>query len=346
MAIAIDVMGGDIFPQNPIEGAIKAVNEKNIDVVLVGDERVIKNCLEKYSYNPRKIRIVHASQVIAMDESIASALRSKRDSSMRVCFNLHKKNEVSGVVSAGSSGAMLAIGRFVLKTIKGIDRPCISALIPSIKEKVLLIDAGANTDCTPEILLQFGLLGEVYMKQIHSIKAPKIGLLNIGSEEGKGDELTKHAYELLKKSPLNFMGNIEGKDFFKGEFDVVVTDGFAGNIFLKSIQGAALFIQAILTEETKKSLRSSLGALLMKPAFRGLKKRSDYANFGGAPLLGLRGNAVVCHGSSSPDALFFGINFAQWAAEANLTERMEEEVLKYQDIFAQEMDGTLLSSKT
>ncbi len=344
MAIAIDVMGGDIFPQNPIEGAIKAVNDNNIDVVLVGDEEVIKKALVQYKYNSKKVSIVHASQVISMDEPVASAMRNKRDSSMRVCFNLHKKGDVSGVVSAGSSGAMLAIGRFVLKTINGIDRPCISALIPSVKEQVLLVDAGANTDCTPEILLQFGLLGEVYMKHIHSLSKPRVGLLNIGSEEGKGDELTKSAYHLLKKSPLNFVGNIEGKEFFRGEIDVVVTDGFAGNVFLKSIQGAAWFIQTVLGEEARKSVGSSLGALLMKPAFKGLKKRSDYANFGGAPLLGLRGNAVVCHGSSSPDALLFGINFAQWAAEANLVDRMEEEVLEYQKTFLTKTEEVSSSS--
>ncbi|PCI27109.1 MAG: phosphate--acyl-ACP acyltransferase [SAR324 cluster bacterium] len=332
MAIAVDVMGGDLYPQNPIHGAIKAVNEKNIDVVLVGDESCIKKELDRHSFDSKKVEIVHATQVIAMDEPIASAMRSKRDSSMRVCFNLHKKKEVSGVVSAGSSGAMLAIGRFVLKTIPGIDRPCISALLPSIKDKkVLLVDAGANMDCSPQNLFQFAILGDVYMRHILSVENPAIGLLNIGSEEGKGDERSKHAYSLLKDSSLNFTGNIEGKDFFKGNSDVVVTDGFAGNVLLKSVQGAASYIKAVLEEEIKRSKRSLLGALLMKPAFRGLKKRSDYAEFGGAPLLGLRGNAIVCHGGSNPEALLFGINFAHWAAEAHLVERMEEKILEFQD---------------
>lgn len=332
MKIAIDAMGGDVYPANPVRGAIQAVNDNNIDVVLVGDEPSIKTILDDCKYNPRKVEIVHTTQVVGMDEAVASALRSKRKSSMRECYNLHKKGEVDGIVSAGNSGAMLALGHFVLKPIAGIDRPCISALLPSLKEKVLLLDAGANMDCTPEHLLQFAILGHVYMKFIHSIENPRVGLLNIGAEEGKGDERSKLAYDLLKNSSLNFVGNIEGKEFFNGDIDVVVTDGFAGNVLLKSVQGAAKYISTILKEEIHKSLMSKLGAVFMRSAFKGLKKRTHYAEFGGAPLLGLRGVSVVCHGSSSPDAIQFGINFAKWAADAQLGERIEKEISQYKDI--------------
>ena len=326
MPIAVDVMGGDLYPKNPVLGAVTASLEKNIDVVLVGDESAIKKELDQVKHNASKIEIVPASQIIAMDEAVASAMRTKKDSSMRVCYNLHKKGIVDGVVSAGSSGAMLAIGRFVLKTIPGIDRPCISALMPTIKGKVLLADAGANMDCTPEQLFQFAVLGGLYMKYIHSVENPKIGLLNIGSEEGKGDELSRETYRLLKDSSLNFIGNIEGKEFFNGDVDVVVTDGFAGNVLLKSVQGAASYVGRALKEEVAKSTMSKLGAVLMGKAFKGLKKRTDYAEYGGAPLLGLKGNGIVCHGTSNPEALAYGINFAHWAAKSDLVKKIEEKI--------------------
>ncbi len=333
MPIAIDVMGGDSFPQNPVTGAIQAVNDKNIDVFLVGSEPVIKQELEKHKFDARKVEIINTTEVITMDDPVVSALRTKKDSSMRVCFDLHKKGLVDGVVSAGNSGAMLAIGRFVLKMIPGIDRPCISALLPSTNRKVLLLDAGANIDCAPETLLQFAILGSVYMEHIHSIKNPRIGLLNIGSEESKGDERSRLTYQLLKNCPLNFVGNVEGKEFFQGEIDVVVTDGFAGNILLKSVQGAADFVKEILKEEIKDSLLTRIVALYFKPAILRLKKRTDYAEFGGAPLLGLKGNSIVCHGGSNSRALAFGISFADWAAKAQLEKRMEEKILEYQRLF-------------
>jgi glycerol-3-phosphate acyltransferase PlsX len=193
------------------------------------------------------------------------------------------------------------------------------------------VDAGANMDCAPENLLQFAILGDVYMEHIHSVKNPRIGLLNVGAEEGKGDERSREAYKLLKDSSMNFVGNIEGKEFFDGDLDIVVTDGFSGNVLLKSVQGAAKFVTKALKQEIEQSVSSKIGAIMMKKAFNGLKKRIDYAQFGGAPLLGLKGNSIVCHGSSNPEALLFGINFANWAAESRLVERMEEKVLEYQE---------------
>ena len=335
MAIAIDAMGGDFSPKNPILGAVKAVNEYGLDVVLVGDEHCVKTILDGHRVDNRKIEIVHASQTVAMDETIASALRTKKDSSLRVCFDLHKKGEVDGVVSAGHSGAMMAIGRYVLKMIPGIHRPCISAILPSLNEKVLLVDAGANTECGPNHLFQFAVLGFVYMKHFHGLESPRIGLLNIGSEEGKGDERTRKTYDLLKQTSLNFIGNIEGKEFFNGHVDVVVTDGFAGNILLKSVQAAASFVTQVFEQEIEQSLLMKLGAFLMTPVFRRWKSSIDYAKYGGAPLLGLRGNGVVCHGRSNPDALLNGIKFAQWAADNQLVQLMEEKTLAFQGILTQ-----------
>ncbi|MDX2471507.1 MAG: phosphate acyltransferase PlsX [SAR324 cluster bacterium] len=332
MTIAVDIMGGDFYPQNPVEGALQAVKDKGISVVLVGDEALIKKELEGKNYNASKVNIHHTTQVVEMKEPIVSALKTKKDSSMRVCYNLHKAGEVDGVVSAGNSGAMLAIGRFVLKTLPGIDRPCISALMPTLKENILLVDAGANMDCTPNQIFQFAILGSLYMQYIHGRENPRVGLLNIGGEEGKGDELSRGAFEILKNSPLNFQGNIEGKQYFDGHIDVVTCDGFAGNVLLKSTQGTAKYIKALLKEEIGKSLISMAGALLMSKAFKGLKKRTDYAEFGGAPLLGLKGNGIVCHGSSNPHAIFYGINFAQWAGDAKLVERMEEKIVEFQEL--------------
>ena len=241
MTIAIDAMGGDAFPENPVLGAVKAANELNIHVLLVGDESAVKAELDKHRCNRSKIEIAHASQVIGMDEPVASALRTKKDASMRVCYDLHKNGTVDGVVSSGNSGAMLAVGRFVLKMIPGISRPCISAILPALGGKVLLVDAGANIDCTPEQLCQFAILGNIYLSDLHAVPSPRIGLLNVGSEEGKGDDRRKKTFDMLKESSLNFIGNVEGEDFFSGDVDIVVTDGFAGNILLKSVQAAASF---------------------------------------------------------------------------------------------------------
>lgn len=332
MPIAVDAMGGDFYPKSPVAGAVQAIKDQNIDVILVGDEPVIKKELDNYTFDSKRIEIAHAAEVVEMDDPIVTALKGKRQSSLRICFDLHKNGQAGGVVSAGHSGAMLAIGRFVLKTIPGIDRPCISALLPSKNFNVLLLDAGANIDCAPENLLQFALLGSVYLEQIYSVDKPKIGLLNIGVEEGKGDEIRKQAYSLLKDSSLNFVGNIEGKEFFEGEIDVVVTDGFAGNILLKSVQGAADFLKKIIRNEINQSLLTKLGALCMKPALSRLKKRTNYAEFGGAPLLGLKGNAIVCHGSSNAQALAYGIRFAHWSYKMDLVNQIQQKIAEHREI--------------
>ncbi len=330
MTIAIDAMGGDTFPENPVQGAIKAANELKIHVLLVGDEQAVKAELDKYSYDHSRVEIIHSSQVIEMDEPVASALRSKKDASMRVCYDLHKKGVVNGVVSAGNSGAMLAIGRFVMKMIPGISRPSISAILPSLGGKVLLVDAGANIDCTPEQLRQFAILGHIYMSELHAIPSPRIGLLNVGSEEGKGDDRRKKTFDLLKETPLNFIGNVEGENFFSGDVDIVVTDGFAGNILLKSVQAAASFTVKLITQEIQRSFQARFGALWLKKPFKRLKKQINYAEFGGAPLVGLLGNGIVCHGKSNPDAIGFGIGLAQKAADERWAERISERVVEYQ----------------
>jgi len=329
MAIAIDAMGGDVFPRNPVLGAVKAVREKGLDVLLVGDESAIKKELDRCDYEAARIEIVPTTQVVSMEESVAAALRTKKDSSLRVCFELHRQGLAEGLVSAGNSGAMLALGRYVMKMVPGIDRPCISAILPSLQGKVLLVDAGANTDCSAQQLFQFAVLGHLYLSEFYEISSPRIGLLNVGTEEGKGDERRRKAYELLKASPLNFVGNIEGENLFQGRIDVVVTDGFAGNILLKSVQAAAQYMVTIFEREVRNSLVSQLGALWLRSSLLKLRKQTHYAEFGGAPLLGLKGNAIVCHGKSNPDAIAFGIGLAHWAAQAKLAERMNRMIDPY-----------------
>ncbi len=335
MPIAVDVMGGDFYPHNPVAGAIKAVKEKDISIILVGDENQIMSELDKHRFNPNRIEVIHAKEMIEMEDEVVTALRRKKESSMRLCYNLQKSKQVDGIVSAGNSGAMLAIGHYILRTIPGIDRPCISALLPSKKEKVLLVDAGANINCSPETLLQFALLGSLYMEEIHLKKNPRVGLLNIGSEERKGDERSQLAYQLLKASSLNFIGNIEGQEFFNGDVDVVVSDGFAGNILLKSVQGAADFVNNLFRNEIKHSFLTKVGALFMLPSLLRLKRKTNYAEFGGAPLLGLRGNTIVCHGRSNPQAIAFAIKFSQWSHETRLVEKIEEKILKYKEMLKQ-----------
>ncbi|MBU2511462.1 phosphate acyltransferase PlsX [bacterium] len=335
MPIAVDAMGGDFYPHNPVAGAIKAVKEKNISIILVGDEDKIMRELDKYRFNPNKVEVIHAKEMIEMEDHVVTALRRKKESSMHLCFKLHKTNQVDGVVSAGNSGAMLAIGHYILKTVPGINRPCISALLPSKKEKVLLVDAGANTDCSAETMLQFALLGSLYMQEIHLKKNPRIGLLNIGSEEGKGDERSQRAYQLLKASSLNFIGNVEGQAFFNGDVDVVVSDGFAGNILLKSVQGAADFVSNLVRGEIKHSFLAKIGALFMLFSLLRLKKQTNYAEFGGAPLLGLKGNTIICHGRSNPQAIAFAIKFSQWSHETHLVEKIQESILKYEAMLKQ-----------
>lgn len=329
MTIAIDAMGGDTFPDNPVLGAVKAAAEQQIQILLVGDEQAVKKELDKHRCDHSRIEIIHASQVIGMDEPVASVLRIKKDASLRVCYDLHKQGTVDGVVSAGNSGAMLAVGRFVMKMIPGISRPSISAILPSMGGKVLLVDAGANIDCTPDQLLQFAILGHLYMSELHGIPSPRIGLLNVGSEEGKGDERRKKTFDLLKEIPLNFIGNIEGEDFFSGDVDIVVTDGFAGNILLKSVQAAASFTVKQITREVQQSLRARFGALWMIKPFKRLKKLINYAELGGAPLIGLKGNGIVCHGKSNPDAISYGIWLAQKAADERWAERISEGVMGF-----------------
>jgi len=320
MVLILDAMGGDFAPLVPVKAA-KLALEEGLPLSLVGDLDQIRPYLKQEGIQESQLELHDCKEFITMEESI-NALSLKKKSSMRVAFQLLKEGKGSAVVSAGHSGAMLALGLLILKTLPGIERPCIAAMMPAKKGLVFLADAGANVDCEPNQLLQFGILASVYLECIFNIENPKIALLNIGSEEGKGNQLAKEAYLLFQKSGLHFTGNLEGKAFFESDNDIVITDGFAGNVLLKSVQGAVSYIKYQLKEEISKSLVSKVGAFFMRKALANLMEKANYANYGGAPLLGLQDLGVVCHGSSQPKAIKQALQFAQWAIEKNMKEKM------------------------
>jgi glycerol-3-phosphate acyltransferase PlsX len=307
--IAVDAMGGDRAPQVVVEGAILAARELGVEVILVGQNEVVRPELARHDA-AAKIEIVPASQVIAMHESPSSALR-KKDSSMKIAFEMMKRGEVDAVVSAGNSGAMMATGIFVMGTLAQVARPAILIVVPSQKNGTVIIDAGANVDCKPRHLVQFGLMGSIYAERILSIHNPRVGVLSNGEEESKGNELTRAASELLAATQVNYIGYVEGRDIFNGNVDVVVCDGFTGNVALKTMEGIASFAGEALKAAFQKNVLSRLGYLMSRDALKEAYRRLDYAEYGGAPLIGLEGVAIIAHGGSEPRAIKNAIRAAR-----------------------------------
>ncbi len=295
-------MGGDFGPHIIVPAAVQAARQ-GISIALVGDETKIEAELSQLDTKGLDITIVPASQVVEMEDKPADALRRKKDSSIQVACRYVKDGHADGVVSAGNSGATVACGMFTIGRVKGVQRPALASVLPTEKKPCVLIDVGANVDSKPEHLLQFGLMADVLARYVLGYENPSVGILSIGEEEGKGNATVKEAFELFRNSQLNFIGNAEGRDIFTGDVDVVVCDGFVGNIALKLSEGLASSMNKIMKRELKRSWLSKLGALLSYRAFRRFKKVVDYAEYGGAPLLGLKGIAVVCHGKSSPKAM-------------------------------------------
>ena len=308
MKIIIDAMGGDNGPIEIVKGSVDAVNEYGIEVVLVGKENTIKHELEKYEYEKDKIGILNAEEIITNDDDPAVAIRRKKNSSMVVGCKALSDGLGDGFISAGSTGALLASGLFIVKRIDGIDRAALTVLYPTLTGFSLLLDAGANVDCKPEYLNQFALMGSLYMEKVMGITSPKVGLVNIGAEKGKGNILTKETYDMIENSDLNFTGNVEARDLPNGVVDVIVSDGFAGNIVLKLTEGMAISIFSILKAEFTKNIRTKIGAMLLKPELRNIKSRMDYREYGGAPLLGIKKPIVKAHGSSDAYAIKNAIN--------------------------------------
>lgn len=307
--IAVDAMGGDYGPRVVVPAAVDAARE-GIGIVLVGDETRINAELATCNLDGLDISVVSATQVVEMNDKPGDALRRKRDSSIQVACRLVKDGQADGVVSAGNSGATVACGMFVLGRIKGVLRPALAGIMPTEKAPVVLIDVGANVDSKPQHLLQFGLMADVLSRHVLGVENPSVGLLSIGEEEGKGNAAVRDAFDLFRESALRFLGNVEGRDIFTGEVDVVVCDGFVGNVALKLSEGLAKSMSRILKEELRSSWLSKLGTLLSMRAFRRFKKVVDYAEYGGAPLLGLKGTVLVAHGKSNELAIINCIRMA------------------------------------
>jgi len=331
--VAVDAMGGDHAPHVTVEGSVLAAREFGIPVILVGDEDRIRRELLRHEVENLPLEIKHTSEVVEMDETPTTAIKKKRDSSLRVAFELVRDRKAHAVVSAGNSGAAIAAALFVLRRLKGVERPAINTVIPSLNGAVSLIDAGANPTCKPYYLVQFAIMGSVYMQEVMRIDKPRVGLLSNGEEESKGIDLTREANELLKRSSLNYIGYVEGRDIYKGGVDVVVCDGFVGNIILKTSEGVFEVLGQVLKEEISKSYLSKLGYLLSKKSFSNFKKKFDYSEYGGAPLLGVDGTVIISHGRSSSTAIKNAVRIASELVERDVTRHFLEHMEKNEDLF-------------
>lgn len=336
MIIALDAMGGDRAPLINVEGAITAAKELDATIALVGDKNILEPLLKEHKKESLKgsVVIVHAPEVVAMNESPSVAIRKKKNSSIAIALQMVKSGEADAAISAGNSGAMMAFSMFIMKRLPLVDRPAIVTVMPNVNSATVLLDAGANVDCKPIHLLQFAIMGSVYSSTLFNIKIPRVGLLSNGEEEEKGTDLTRETHKLLKKTSLNYVGYVEGRDIFNGNVDVVVCDGFVGNIVLKVAEGVAGAITSILKDEVNKSILSKIGFLAAMPALKALKKKIDYEEYGGAPLLGIDGISLICHGSSSGYAIKNAIKYAINCVEKRLNTIIKIELEKYNNVLS------------
>ena len=326
MKIIVDAMGGDNAPEAIVKGCLLARDEYNVNIVLSGKEDILKKCIESETKDYRNIEILNAEDVITNDDKPVMAIRRKKESSLVKALYAVKNNEVDAIVSAGSTGALLSGATLIIGRVGGLERPALAPFIPTDKGFSLLVDAGANVDCKPEYLIDFAIMGSIYVKHVLNIDNPRVGLLNIGGEEGKGNKLAIDTYELLKNSDLNFSGNIESRYILNGEVDVIVADGFAGNVLLKSIEGTASYIMKGLKEELTSTFISKIGALLVKPSLRNFKKRLDYGEVGGAMLLGVNAPVIKAHGSSDSIAIKNAIKQTKNILDNNVVELIRESI--------------------
>jgi glycerol-3-phosphate acyltransferase PlsX len=350
--IALDAMGSDRAPKPEIEGAIHAARNYSVRVLLVGPEATIKAELDRHPAAARlPLEIVHASEVISMEDKAVQAVRAKRDSSMRVGLRLVREGRAAGFVTAGNTGAAMATAKMVLGALHGVDRPALAAVFPTAPgTAAILLDVGANVDCKPHNLEQFAVMGEIYFRSMFgtpmfgnskfgdsrlgpstlarsmfaAVKRPRVGLLSIGEEETKGNELTRESFQLLKRLPLNFVGNVEGRDLFNGHVDVIVADGFVGNVALKISEGVANLVRTVLKESLKATITAQVGYMLSRSAFSDFKKRIDHTEYGGAPLLGVKGVCIITHGSSNANAIKNAVRVAAESAERNINKSIEQ----------------------
>lgn len=331
LTIAVDAMGGDHAPKNEVEGAIRAARAYDVRVILVGKEDVLHRELAQHDgHRSLAVEIRHASERITMDEHAAKAVRSKRDSSIRVASRLVRDGLAQGVVSAGNTGAVMATAKMVQGMIRGVDRPALASAFPTLKgTPAVMVDVGANVDCSPAMLAQFAVMGEIYSRVIFRTANPRVGLLSIGEEEHKGNDLTRAATPLLKSLPLNFVGNVEGCDLYTGAVDVIVCDGFIGNVALKVSEGLVDVIKHMLKESLEATITRKVGYILSRAGFADFKKRVDYSEYGGAPLLGVNGVCIICHGRSNANAIKNAIRVAAEYAGGEINRRIEQELAQW-----------------
>ena len=325
MKIVVDAMGGDHAPEAAVEGAVMAAREYETEIILTGLSDQIHSILNRLDPDHHlSIQVVHADEVVEMHDSPSKVLRSKRKSSMKIGLDLVKEGTASAFLSAGNTGAVLAYSTIILRPLKGVDRPAIAIQLPTLKGDAILLDAGANVDCKTNQLFQFGIMGHVFAEYILGKKNPLVGLLSIGEEDGKGNEIVKEAFQMLKASHINFIGNVEGKEVYRGNADVIVCDGFTGNVALKISESLAEMIGSNLKRLFKSNWLSKLGYLLIKPKLDEFKKKVDYSETGGAPLLGVNGVVIIAHGSSSPKAIKNAINRARELSEKNINAHIQQ----------------------
>lgn len=323
MKVVVDGMGGDNSPKAIVEGCVLAQKEYDIDIIITGKEELIKKELEKYEYNSEKITVVDAREVISTNETPVKALKTKKDSSLVKALELVKNKDADAIVSAGSTGAFLAGCTLIVKRIKGVSRPALAPVLPGKTGPFMIVDVGANADCKPHYLAQFAKMGKVYFENVLNVNNPTVGLINIGSEEEKGNELTKEAHQLLKKENINFIGNVEPREIPKGEVNVLVCDGFVGNTAIKMYEGVAETILSELKTEIMSSTITKIGGLLLKPVFKKFKKHYDYKEYGGAAFLGVNGICIKAHGSSDGRAIKNAIKLAKNYYDANILDKFK-----------------------
>jgi glycerol-3-phosphate acyltransferase PlsX len=326
LTIALDAMGGDHAPKSEVLGAVQAARSLGVKVILVGQQDVVRHELEKVEgYRDLPLEIVHASERVTMEDSAAKAVRTKRDSSMRVASRLVRDGCAQAMVSAGNTGAVMATAKMVQGVVPGVERPALVGIFPTMEKKpVVLVDVGANVDCDPELLAQFAVMAEIYSRKVLHTPNPRVGILSIGEEEHKGNELTRATWPLLKSLNINFIGNVEGRDIYAGQVDVIVCDGFIGNVALKVSEGLVDMFKKVLRESLEASVAGKIGYALSKSSFDAFRKRLDYSEYGGAPLLGVRGGCIICHGRSNANAIKNAIRVAAEFSAGKVNEGIEE----------------------
>jgi glycerol-3-phosphate acyltransferase PlsX len=325
--IAVDAMGSDAAPGPEIEGAILAAREGWAEIVLVGRQEFLRRELGRRDTRGLNLEIVHASEVVTMEDGAAKSFRHKRDSSIRVASRLVRDGKADGLVSAGNTGAVMATAKITLGVLGGVDRPALAAVMPNLKgTATIVLDVGANVDCTAENLEQFAVMGEIYYRTIFGVNHPRVGLLSNGEEAHKGNELVRLTHERLKQLPLNFIGNVEGRDVINGQVDVMVADGFTGNVVLKTSEGVALVLAGMLKEALSSTVSAKLGSVLARRALRRFKKRVDYSEYGGAPLLGVRGVCIITHGGSNGNGIKNAIRVASEFAAGQVNAKIQHEL--------------------